>query len=345
MVRRSVSSSKCIRKVCLLSVSRFRGSYLMKPAGFEFPVPNDDGDGDEAARVQPSRGPVDDHGSEQATEHSSERQSDGLARRTSSGNGRQALPNDDRCEQPSAWSPVVNDTSEGSNKVDATRADTQAERLNPFPQQLERAPAELHTESEDRARVDDLATASLHARTRSLNASLKQNSPLPNPTNDETSISSLQSPKPNQPHDILSHFPNGLDEPLLSSQAALPKHPPTPVSTRYRRSVPQSTAIDLTDEPEEIELKALIKAEAIASTKTKRESSTIKQEPSIKAETIDLTSEPERAIKRKPKPTEPEEEDEEDLRLELRKIEIQQRLKKMLKQRGRRQDVWEEARH
>lgn len=107
----------------------------------------------------------------------------------------------------------------------------------------------------------------------------------------------------------------------------MPNHPPTPCSTKHHASAPRiakSLKIDPEGKSQEIERKS-----------------------DIKAETIDLTSEPDamvvkaerhpRVAKRKMsarKPLEIEEDDEEDLRLELRKIDIQQRLNKMLKQRG-----------
>lgn len=129
----------------------------------------------------------------------------------------------------------------------------------------------------------------------------------------------------------------------------MPNHPPTRCSTKHHASAPRITKsleINPEGESQEIERKSDIKAETIDLTD---DFTKTKAEPSIKAETIDLTSEPDamvvkterhpRSAKRKmsaSKPLEIEEDDEEDLRLELRKIDIQQRLKKILKQRGRR---------
>jgi len=219
--------------------------------------------------------------------------------------------------------------SDGSDEAEAEDASTQTKQSTPAPVQTAWSSRESENGTGHRAHTDPSAGSSVHIRTSSPAVSASQDSPDPDPPHCDVPVNPQQPRPSDEPSVMVAH--GASDQATI---AAVVQHtvfsPPSILSLMKApipaQSRPKSKEVDTTDEPSEIK----------------------KQESGIKAETIDLTSEPEvtvikterkpHTIKRKTsasKPVEVDEDDEEDLRLELRKIDIQQRLKKMLKQRER----------
>lgn len=328
MARHFASSSRFARKVCLLIAGCWQVVLLTWTTGFRFAAPQRENEG----AILPDAERTNDLDNEEDTEFVRESAGVTVPRRDTPGEARPGSP-DSRAPDGDSSTPLgAMDMSSNAEMAHVESASTQAMRSSPVPDQS----VSITRQDDHRSGAQSYDDASKQRMKSGLPKGTNNSSLQPAP-----SVSSEEPPPSTNSGATTSQDRSHLRKNATSTRQAafidpsILSPPRQPTSTRPR---PKPTGVDLTQ--------------------------SIPEGPAIKPESghgqasIDLTAdEPEIIVvktecksdvkkRRVPavRPIEVEEDDEEDLRLELRKIDLQQRLNRMMKRRERKEGLKRELR-